>query len=61
MYLQAWLREYQPYWLDNVLIRYDTLAREFEKKIIDVRQARREYEATKMLASPQDLGLYLQP
>jgi len=61
MYRQAWLREYQLYWLDNVLIRYDTLAREFEKKIIDVRQARREYEATKMLASPQDLGLYLQP
>jgi hypothetical protein len=61
MYRQAWLREYQPYWLDNVLIRYDVLAREFEKKIIDVRQVRREYEATKMLASPQDLGLYLQP
>ncbi|HTC47154.1 MAG TPA: beta-N-acetylhexosaminidase [Candidatus Aquilonibacter sp.] len=61
MYRQAWLREYQPYWLDNVLIRYDVLAREFEKKIIDVRQVRREYEATKMLASPQDLGLYLRP
>jgi hypothetical protein len=61
MYRQAWLREYAPYWLDNVLIRYDTLAREFQEKIVAVRQARRQYDATKTLIQPQELGFYLQP
>ena len=61
MYQQAYLREYGAYWLDNVLVRYDDLAREFQKKIVAVRQARRQYDATKILAPPQDLGFYLQP
>jgi hexosaminidase len=61
MYRQAWLREYQPYWLDNVLVRYDTLAREFQEKIVQVRQVRRQYDATKTLTQPQELGFYLQP
>ncbi len=61
MYRDAWLREYSPYWLDNVLVRYDTLAREFQTKIVAVRQARRQYDATKTLAPPQQLGFYLQP
>ena len=61
MYREAWLREYNPFWLDNVLVRYDGLAREFQKKIVAVRQARRQYEATKTLTQPQELGFYLQP
>jgi two-component SAPR family response regulator len=61
MYRAAWLREYNPYWLDNVSVRYDTLAREFQQKIVAVRQAHREYDATRTLAQPQELGFYLQP
>ena len=61
MYREAWLREYTPYWLDNVLVRYDTLAREFQAKIVAVRQARRQYDSTKTLTPPQELGFYLQP
>jgi hypothetical protein len=61
MYREAWLREYHPFWLDNVLVRYDTLAREFQKKIVAVRQVRRQYDLTKTLAPPQELGFYLQP
>jgi two-component SAPR family response regulator len=61
MYREAWLREYNPYWLDNVMVRYDTLAGEFQKKIVAVRQARRQYDATKTLMQPQELGFYLQP
>ena len=61
MYREAWLREYIPYWLDNVLVRYDALAREFQQKIVAVRQARRQYDATKTLTQPQELGFYLQP
>jgi hexosaminidase len=61
MYRNAWLREYEPYWLDNVLVRYDVLAREFQKKIEEVQEARREYSATKTLIAPRDIGFYLQP
>ncbi len=61
MYREAYLREYGPYWLDNVLVRYDDLARDFQKKIVAVRQARRQYDATKTLTQPQELGFYLQP
>jgi len=61
MYREAWLREYNPFWLDNVLVRYDTLAREFQQKIVAVRQVRRQYETTKTLVPPQELGFYLQP
>jgi hexosaminidase len=61
MYRAAYLGEYGPYWLDNVLVRYDDLAREFEEKIVAVRQARRQYDATKTLTQPQELGFYLQP
>jgi len=61
MYREAYLQEYGPYWLDNVLVRYDDLAREFQNKIVAVRQARRQYDATKTLIQPQELGFYLQP
>jgi len=61
MYREAWLREYNPFWLDNVLVRYDALAREFQQKIVAVRQVRRQYETTKTLVPPQELGFYLQP
>ena len=61
MYREAWLREYNPFWLDNVLVRYDTLAREFQQKIVAVRQVHRQYDLTKTLAPPQDLGFYLHP
>jgi hexosaminidase len=61
MYREAYLREYGSYWLDNVMVRYDALAREFQNKIVAVRQARRQYDATKTLTQPQELGFYLQP
>ncbi len=61
MYRRAWLQEYEPYWLDNVSVRYDTLAQELQQKIVAVREARRQYDATKTLTQPQELGFYLQP
>jgi hexosaminidase len=61
MFREAYLREYGPYWLGNVLVRYDNLAGQFQKKIGAVRQSHRQYEATKTLIPPQELGFYLQP
>lgn len=61
MYEKAWLRENRPYWLDNVLIRYDHLANEFQGKIVAMREAQREYWNQKTLPPPQQFGFYLQP
>jgi hypothetical protein len=61
MYERAWLRENRPYWLGNVLVRYDLLAQMFQGKIVAVRDAQRQYWMQKTLPSPQQLGLYLQP
>lgn len=61
LYREAWLKEYSPYWLDNVSVRYETLSREFQAKIVAVRQARRLYDQSKTLPAPQELGFYLQP
>ena len=37
------MRENQPYWLDNVLVRYDNLASEVQAKIVAVQAAQRQY------------------
>ncbi|MGB8832329.1 MAG: hypothetical protein WCC95_09280, partial [Candidatus Sulfotelmatobacter sp.] len=61
MYRDAWVREYGPFWLGNVLVRYDNLAAELQAKIVAVRQARRQFDTTKILKPPAELGFYLQP
>ena len=61
LYEKAWLRENRPYWLGNVLVRYDNLADKFQTKIVMVRDAQRQYWLQKMLLPPQQLGFFLQP
>jgi hexosaminidase len=59
MYAEGWARENNPYWLDNVLVRYDNLASEAQAKIVAVQQAQRQYESTKNLPAPEQLGFFL--
>jgi hypothetical protein len=61
MYAKAWLHENRPYWLPNVLVRYDHLADQFQAKIVAVRDAQRQYWLQKTLPPPQQFGFYLQP
>ncbi|MGO8797327.1 MAG: beta-N-acetylhexosaminidase [Candidatus Sulfotelmatobacter sp.] len=61
LYREAYLHEYGSYWLDNIQVRYDGLARLFQQKIAAVRQVRLQYDSTKSLPQPEDLGFYLQP
>jgi hexosaminidase len=58
-YVEGWGRENQPYWLDNVLVRYDNLAVEVQAKIVLVQAAQRQYWTTKALPPPEQLGFFL--
>ena len=59
MYAEGWARENHPYWLDNVLVRYDNLAAEVQAKIVGVQAAQHQYWNTKTLPSPEQLGFFL--
>jgi hypothetical protein len=59
MYKEAWLRENNAYWLDNVLVRYDNLASEVQSKIVAVQAAERQFDSTKTLPAPEQLGFFL--
>jgi hypothetical protein len=61
MYAKNWLSEDRPYWLPNVLVRYETFAREVQEKIVAVRQAGTQFETQKTLPPPQQLGFFLLP
>ena len=58
-YTEGWARENNPYWLDNVLVRYDNLAQEVQAKIVAVQLAERQYDTTKSLPAPEQLGFFL--
>jgi hexosaminidase len=59
MYVEGWAREDHPYWLNNVLVRYDNLASEVQAKIVVVQAAQRQYWNTKTLPPPEQLGFFL--
>jgi hexosaminidase len=59
MYIAGWARENHPYWIDNVLVRYDNLALEIQAKIVAVQAAQRQYWANKTLPPPEQLGFFL--
>jgi len=58
LYSAAWKEEYRPYWLDNVLIRYENLAGVFQREINEVLAARRQYYDSHTLPAPEQLGFY---
>ena len=61
LYEKNWLREDRPYWLPNVLVRYDTFARAIQEKIVAVSQAGTQFDTQKTLPPPQQLGFFLLP
>jgi hexosaminidase len=60
-YRDLWLKENRPYWLGNVLDRYDATALRIQNKIWEVGAARRQLRTTKQLPPPEQLGFYIKP
>jgi hexosaminidase len=59
MYSDGWARENEPYWLDNVMVRYDNLAQEVQAKLVAVQQAQYQFDSLKTLPAPESLGFFL--
>ena len=57
LYRSAWLRENQPYWLDNVLIRYDAEALYWQQKANLVGRVWQEYQLNGRLPPAAAAGL----
>ncbi len=57
LYEKSWLAQNKPYWLYNVLNRYDLAAQLWIQRSDKVGQARSAYNRTKKLASPEELGI----
>ena len=57
LYEKSWLAENKPYWLGNVLNRYDIDAQLWIQRADKVGQARSAYGRTKKLPSPEEMGI----
>ena len=58
-YREAWLAENRPYWLDNVLVRYDNEALYWVQKMQWFDAAAREYDSSGKLPVPESSGMFL--
>ncbi len=56
-YREAWLAENRPYWLENVLVRYDAEALKWQQIIRAFTEAAEQYALLKRLPEPEHLGL----
>ena len=61
MYAELWERENRPYWLANVLVRYDVMAQSLQRKIEQVRAAHAQFEREGTLPAPEQLGFFWKP
>jgi hypothetical protein len=55
-YRDAWLAENRPYWLENVLMRYDAEGLYWQQKSRMVAETLQEFLASKQLPPPERLG-----
>jgi hypothetical protein len=57
LYEKSWLAQNKPYWLGNVLARYDIAAQLWIQRADKVGQARSAYGRTKKLPAPEEIGI----
>jgi hypothetical protein len=57
LYEKSWLAQNKPYWLYNVLNRYDLAAQLWIQRADKVAQARSGFGRTRKLATPEEMGI----
>ncbi len=58
-YAELWSKENRPYWLGNVLVRYDNLASLLQSKIESLRAVQSLYREQGTLPPPEALGFLI--
>jgi hypothetical protein len=61
MYRDSWLRENRPYWLDNVLVRYDLRIQLWQKRGEDLNTLIDRWQTTHTLPTAAEAGLPSSP
>nr|WP_213805102.1 glycoside hydrolase family 20 zincin-like fold domain-containing protein [Granulicella sp. dw_53] len=57
LYRESWLAENRPYWLDNVLVRYDLQIQQWQRRGDEVNTLIDEWQSTKTLPPAARIGL----
>ena len=57
LYEQAWLRENRPYWMHNVLVKFDLAAQLWQSRADKFAATRSEYSRTRKLPSFEAAGI----
>ena len=57
MYVQAWMAENRPYWIDNVLARFDVATQLWVQRQQTMAAAWREYNRTRVAPSAASIGV----
>jgi hypothetical protein len=57
LYRTSWLEENRPYWLDNVLVRYDLRIQLWQKRGEDIDRLINAWQKTHTLPTPAEAGL----
>ena len=56
-YEKAWLRENRPYWLHNVLARYDLVTQLWISRADRINASRQQWSRTRKLKAPGEIGV----
>ena len=57
LYRDSWLAENRPYWLDNVLVRYDLRIQLWQQRGEAIDQLITNWQDTKVLPTAQEAGI----
>jgi hexosaminidase len=57
LYRQAWLNENRPYWMDNVLVRYDLQIQKWQQRGDDLNAVLNLWQKTHKLPPAETVGL----
>jgi hypothetical protein len=61
LYREVWLSENRPYWLDNVLVRYDLRIQLWQKRGEDIQAIEDKWDETKALPTASEAGIPVAP
>ena len=61
LYQASWLAENRPYWLDNVLVRYDLRTQLWQQRGEQIDLLINTWQSTKTLPSPEQAGMPIVP